>query len=131
MSPFLQNASKLTKLELQNNNLQSDGFKLLLRALYNRPLKSLNCSSCGIEPLEIEQLPRNLRTLYLDDNNINAQGCQQLAKVLRKTDSSLIDLSSRKNMIDDQCIKILVEALHKNTSLESLLLGRNKDISRK
>ena len=68
MVPFLQNASNLIDLNLnENNNLQSEGFNTLFQALRDSPIKVLCCSGCGIESIEIdnEQKPKHLERLFL------------------------------------------------------------------
>jgi len=53
MVPFLQNASNLKKLNVSENNIGSEGFNLLMRALSNSPIQELQCNSCGIESIEM------------------------------------------------------------------------------
>ncbi len=132
MTPFLHRANNLRMLNLNFNNLQSEGFKTLFRLLLGSPVENLCCSGCGIESIEIdnEQRPQHLQYLYLAHNSINADGCRELAKLLKGEDAILKDLSLSTNKIDDQGVDILVEALHKNTSLETLRLEENDGISK-
>ena len=134
MMPFLQNANKLTGLYLRNNDLQSEGFNSLLRALRNSPIKSLYVPRCGIESIEIdiEHTPRHLRALNLSDNSINADGCRALVTLLQREDATLDHLNLEQNNIDDEGVQVLVEALQSNTSLRGLYLEsfkRNAKIS--
>lgn len=128
MVPFLQNANNLTKLNLNFNNLQSEGFNMLLRALSNSPIEGLYCLGCGIQSIEIdsENIPRNLKILVLSENNVDADGCRGLATLLQ-ADSTLTTLYLRENKIDDEGVEILVDALQNNTSLEDLDLRQNDD----
>jgi hypothetical protein len=52
-----------SRLNLGDNNIQSEGFNLLLRALRESSIEDLNCNSnrCGINLIEIdgERIPRN------------------------------------------------------------------------
>ena len=65
MVPFLQNANNLYSLDLDNNNIQSEGFNLLFRALRDSPIKRLDCGYCGIESIQIDtkKIPRQLKSL--------------------------------------------------------------------
>jgi hypothetical protein len=130
MVPFLQNANNLTKLDLDSNNIQSEGFNFLLRALGDSPIEVLDCQSCGIESIEIdsENKPKHLKKLILLGNSINADGCRELAKLLQGEDSTLERLYLQRNKIDDDGVEFLVSALHNNTSLFQLDLSDNEGI---
>ena len=84
MVPFLHNANELRVLSFSSNNLQSGGFKVLLRALQNSPIEVLRVNRSGIESIEIdgEHIPKHLKSLYLNGNIINADGCRGLTKLL-------------------------------------------------
>ena len=131
MVPFLQNANNLHSLNLRGNNLQSEGFNLLFRALSDNPIEKLFCNDCGIESIEInsEHIPRNLKMLRLADNSIDADGCCELVKLLQGGDSILNSLNLRNNKIDDEGVAILVDALKNNTSLGELILEKNTSMS--
>jgi len=127
MMPFLQNADNLRLLVLGNNNIRSEGFNMLHRALRDSPIEILNCSNCGIESIEIDSdhIPKHLTILGLNDNNINADGCRGLAKLLQGGNSTLTKLDLNNNMIDDNGAAILVDALQNNTSLTTLVLRKD------
>ena len=93
MVPFLQNANNLIKLDLGFNNIQSEGFNLLLRSLRDSPITTLYCSGCGIESIEIdiEHAPRHLKGLNLSHNEINPDGYRGLATLLRGENATLRD----------------------------------------
>ena len=131
MVPFLQNANNLTYLSLKLNNIQSEGFNLLFRALRDSPIVCLECSYCGIQSIQIDsnQIPKKLKKLYLNCNSINADGCRELAKLLQGRDATLDQLSLRDNKIDDEGVEILAGALQNNTTLECLYLNENDGIS--
>eukprot|EP00984_Skeletonema_dohrnii_P016092 scaffold7070_cov73-Skeletonema_dohrnii-CCMP3373.AAC.1 len=128
MVPFLQNANKLSYLNLNNKNLlQSEGFNELFRALSNSPIEILNCCNCGIETIEIdsEHIPKHLTTLRLSGNNINADGCQEIVKLLQRENSTITEIHLERNKIDNEGVAILVDALRNNTSLTTLFLKDN------
>ena len=131
MVPFLQNANNLTYLTLDENNLQTEGFNVLFRALCDSPIETLNCRRCGIESIEIdrEHIPRNLDVLSLSGNSIGVDGCRELSKLLLGGDATLKYLFLESNNIDDEGVEILVDALKNNASLKHLELMENDGIS--
>jgi len=132
MAPFLQNTSSLTNLDISSNNIGSEGFNLLWRALCDSQIKVLNCRNCGIDSIEIDinHVPKNLDSLKLAGNNINTDGCRELAKLLQRGDYALTNLNLEQNKINDEGVGILVHALQSNTSLKCIYLGWNKDITK-
>ena len=133
MVPFLQNASSLKRLDVSENNISSEGFNTLFRALSGSPIEQLNCYNCGIESIEIDgdHIPLNLKELYLGNdglfgrpsNKINADGCRGLVKLLQGDDATLEKLDLGGNNIDDECIGIFANVLTTNKSLKNLLLA--------
>ena len=132
MVPFLQHANSLREMHLSQNNLHSEGFNMLFRALRNSPIERLTCCSCGIASIQIdtEHIPQHLTYLNLNSNIIDADGCRGLAELLQREDSTLLSLCLNNNTIDDEGVAILVDALQNNTSLTSLGLLDNDGISR-
>ena len=123
--PFLQNASNLHELLLNDNNIQSEWFNKLFRALRDSPIKHLNCDNCGIEAIQIDSdcSPKHLTTLRLNDNSINAEGCRGLAKLLQGRDSTITEIHLHNSNIDNEGVAILVDALQNNTSLKMIDLN--------
>mmetsp|Transcript_26940 Transcript_26940/g.39388 ORF Transcript_26940/g.39388 Transcript_26940/m.39388 type:complete len:440 (-) Transcript_26940:101-1420(-) len=127
MVPLLHSTSTLQLLNLDNSNIQSEGFNILFRALRNSPICSLECKGCDIDSIEIgDDFPRNLQQLWIDDNNINADGCREVAKLLQGGDATLLTLSLSNNRIGDDGVEILASVLQNNTSLKYLDLARNR-----
>ena len=131
MVPFLQNADNLTRLDLEDNNIRSEGFNDLFRALHSSPIETLLVRRCNIESIEIdsEHTPQNLSFLAFDGNNINSDGCIEIAKLLQGRNDTLQLLSLEDNEIDDEGVEILVDALKNNASLTHIYLRRNDGIS--
>ena len=95
-------------------------------------LRSLFFGECRIESIEIniEHTPRCLNRLELPKNAINADGCNEIAKLLQRGDATtLTDLDLKRNKIDDEGVKILVNTLRRNTTLKTLDLRGNEAIS--
>ena len=83
--PFLQNASNLHELLLNDNKIKSEGFYAVFRALRDSPIKHLNCDNCGIEAIQIdsENIPKHLTTLRLSVTGsmlINVVGWQNCCR---------------------------------------------------
>ena len=132
MVPFLQNTSSLMNLDISRNDIGSEGFNLLWRALRDSPIERLHCSQCGIDSIDIDTNhgPKKLNDLELDNNNINADDCRELAKLLQGGNSTLWKLDLQHNKIDDEGVGILVNALQNNTSLKFMDLNDNRDITK-
>jgi len=132
MVPFLQNADSLIWLNLSHNNIQSEGFNILFRALRDSPLEELNCRECRIESIDIdsERLPTDLKQLCLEKNTISTDGCRGLAKLLQGEDSMLKTLDLSNNKIDDEGVGALADALQNNETLTNLDLTGNNGISK-
>ncbi|KAL7452149.1 hypothetical protein ACHAWC_003882, partial [Mediolabrus comicus] len=130
MLPFLQNASNLTSLNFTSNNIGSEGFNLLWRALRDSPIEQLYCGYCGIESIEIDgdHIPNNLRHLFLNGNRIDTDDCYELAKLLQGRQSMLNYLDLDYNNIGDEGITVLANVLQSNTSLQNIRLRGNKMI---
>ena len=131
MVPFLQNDSNLKNLDVSYNGIGSEGFNTLILALFDSPIERLVCTECVINSIEIDDdcFPLNLRELHLNHNEINTDGCRELAKLLQGGDSKLEKLDLDNNWIDDEGVAILVEALENNTSLRELHLEGNRGIT--
>ena len=131
MVPFLQNANNLTYLSLSDNNLQTEGFNVIFRALRNSPIETLNCDNCGIESIDIDSdhIPRNLDVLSLSENSIGVDGCRGLTNLLQGGDATLERLFLDRNNIDNEGVEILTNALQNNASLKLLELIENDGIS--
>lgn len=133
MVPFLMNSSNLGSLNLSRNNIQSEGFNNVFRALRDSPIVMLSCGWCGVENLEIDSdhIPKRLQYVSLVGNNINSEGCRELTKLLLKEDGIVEMLGLKENNIDDEGVEILVDALRENTSLKVITLDANEGITMK
>ena len=130
MLPYLQRQN-LTNLDVSGNNITSEGFMLLWNVLCDGPIEILNCSNCGLESIDIltDTIPKHLSELFLFCNPLGADGCLQIAKLLRREDATLKLLQLGNTNIDDEGVLILINALRDNTSLKQLHLNRNEKIS--
>eukprot|EP00984_Skeletonema_dohrnii_P012759 scaffold5207_cov96-Skeletonema_dohrnii-CCMP3373.AAC.6 len=132
MMPFLHK-NHLEALNVSNNDILSEGLNLLFQALSDSPIRVLRVSNCSIESIELAsgRLPRNLKHLHLDGNNIkiNADGRNGLAKLLQGGHSTLKGLWLNNNKIDNEGVAILVDILRSNTKLTTLALEHNNDIT--
>jgi hypothetical protein len=51
MFPFVQNAENLRELHFSRNNITSEGFNILVRALHGRSIERLELDYCGVSIL--------------------------------------------------------------------------------
>mmetsp|Transcript_667 Transcript_667/g.1063 ORF Transcript_667/g.1063 Transcript_667/m.1063 type:complete len:440 (-) Transcript_667:43-1362(-) len=130
MVPFLQNANNLLELDFFHDNISSEGFSLVWRALRDSPINILTFHCCGLSSIKIDDdyVP-NLQSLMLSGNNINADGCRAVAKLLRMEHTKLEHLFLNENKIDDEGTSILANALQTNTSLGLMNLQNNEGIT--
>ncbi len=131
MVPFLESTNNIRHLDLDDNFIGSEGFNTLLGALRDSPIEGMHCCGCGVVSIEIdnENVPKQLKKLWLRRNFIIADGCRGLAKLLQRTDSTLTLLDVEDNKIDDDGVEILVDALRNNTSLKEFKITENDGIS--
>lgn len=126
--PFVRNLTSLKKLLLRRNRIGSDGFNELLRMLPDC-VKRLHCSEGDIAGIMVVPPLPGLNAIRLRRNRINADGCRGLAGLLGGGDAALKELSLQGNEIDDEGVRILVNALEDNKSLMRLNLFQNAGIS--
>ena len=131
MVPFLQNANNLLELDFFHDNISSEGFSLVWRALRDSPINILTFYCCGLSSIKIDDdyVPNNLQSLILRGNNINADWCREVAKLMRMEHTKLEHLFLNDNKIDDEGISILANALRTNTSLSLMNLQDNEGIT--
>ncbi len=132
MVPFVQNASRLKKLRIGVHNMTTGGCAALFRALGNSVVEDLELRSCGLTSLDINinHMPEHLSDLNLSNNSIGPYGCLGLAQLLQKENSTLRSLRLNNNNINDEAVQILVNALRNNTSLTSIELEGNEEITK-
>ena len=128
---FLKHCTNLQKLNLDYNNIGSDGAKALadclkrhtnLQTLY---LTSNNIGSDGAKALaDCLKHHTNLQTLYLYNNNIGSDGAKALADCL-KHHTNLQALNLRSNHIGSDGVKALADCLKHHTNLQTLDLSSN------
>ncbi|KAL9187159.1 hypothetical protein ACHAXT_010879 [Thalassiosira profunda] len=150
MTPFLQNAPNLIRLRLDNRDnttFDSESFEWLISALDGGPLKVLELDGCenlrdvtALSQFFLPQLVKlhlgsnniciipsfedytQLVELNLSHNELGADGCRSIAKLLKNKKSSLRQLYLRANQVGDEEAEILAESLQQNTSLINLQL---------
>ena len=75
-------------------------------------------------------MPEHLSDLNLSSNSIGPDGCLGLAQILQKQNTTLRSLRLNHNNINDEAVQILVNALRNNTSLTSIELEGNEEITK-
>jgi len=130
MLPFFENTPNLSNIEFSRNNINSEGFELLVNTLHrvSSKVKTIDlcyCNIIDISALDTYNLP-NLQSLTLDGNKIGRDGCRILSSVLQKEDTSLKYLYLRYTDIDDEGAEALAGSLLNNTMLRTLILAVTK-----
>ena len=68
---------------------------------------------------------RSIQELCLDRNNIGHSGCEVISMLLANRDSLLWHLTLRENVLDNECMAMMVDALQGNDKLEMLDVSGN------
>jgi len=128
MIPFLENSPYLSALYFnRNNNINTECFEVLIKALRGKPIFRLHLPECNItdiSALETYNLP-NLNRLNLYGNKIGREGCIILSNLLQKEGTTLKYLDLDNTSIDDEGAEMLAASLKSNTKLKTLYLSRN------
>ncbi|CAM4584323.1 unnamed protein product [Leuciscus chuanchicus] len=103
LAAVLGSDSSLKELNMNNNNLQDSGVKLL-------------CTGREIVKCKLE-------TLWLSNCDLTEESCSALASVLSSDSSILKDLDLSNNNLQDSGVKLLSEGLKNNCKLEKLRLA--------
>ncbi|XP_050959340.1 NACHT, LRR and PYD domains-containing protein 12-like [Labeo rohita] len=103
LATVLGSETNMKELNMNNNNLQDSGVKLLCTGL-----KNIECK---------------LEILRLSKCDLSKESCSSLASVLTSDSSSLKDLDLSKNNLQDSGIKLLSDGLKENCRLEKLRLS--------
>ena len=129
---FLKHCTNLQKLNLDSNNIGSDGAKALADCLkHHTNLQALNLDSNNIGSDGAKALAdclkhhTNLQALNLDSNNIGSDGAKALADCL-KHHTNLQALNLHSNNIGSDGAKALADCLKHHTNLQTLDLDFNK-----
>jgi len=151
MVPFLQTSKKLNHVSLwRNNDINNDGFDLLINSLHRGCVKELELGRCNVKDISVlgrchfSQLRKldlvcndiadvsalesytRLDELSLCHNKIGREGFMALSNLLRNENCSLEHLSLRETGIKDDEAEIIAQSLKNNTSLKNLILEGNE-----
>ncbi|XP_048063124.1 NACHT, LRR and PYD domains-containing protein 3-like isoform X5 [Megalobrama amblycephala] len=136
LAEILGSDTNLKELNMNNNNLQDSGVKLLCTGLKNIKCKleilRLSCCSmtdkgCSALTSALKSNPSHLRELNLSENKLGDSGVKNLSDLLLNPQFKLEKLHlSYCSITEEQCV-ILTSALKSNPShLRELNLSRNK-----
>ncbi len=136
LSRALVNNTQLKSLDLSAMGITDQGLEALAILLdsnlleHNRSLVDLKLSNneftiVGLKKL-LSVIPRtSIQRLHLNGNNINNEGCQYIAEVL-KTNTQLTHLCLKNNKIGIQGVTSIANGIIANKTLSMLDLGGNK-----
>ena len=140
MGPFFENNSNLSRIIINDCNLENDGWRLLALAIGSNKNKSLESVSFEDSNISDEALVDiitalsvhpNLEQLNLGGNRLATNGCITLATLLKCSCTELNTLNLTNNEINEEGIDALVPALKNCIHLELLKLDNNTSISTK
>uniref|UniRef100_A0A7S4FF45 Uncharacterized protein n=1 Tax=Eutreptiella gymnastica TaxID=73025 RepID=A0A7S4FF45_9EUGL len=128
LGEMLAVSKHLRRLDLSCNRLRAEGISELLctAACANTSLTSLNLSRnfcVGID--HIHGFPKNLSIMNISTNNINVPGAVKLSKILDNEDCKLQILYVQHNLIGDDGVCVICDALNRNIQLRLLDLSEN------
>ncbi|KAG2460393.1 NLRP3 protein, partial [Polypterus senegalus] len=127
--------SRLTQLELNDNNLQDSGVRLLCEGLRNRncKLEKLGLNSCGLTSgccgalsSVLSDEHSRLTELWLGGNNLEDSGVDQICDGLRSPNCKLEKLGLLSCHLTHECCEALSSVLSdEHSCLTKLELGQN------
>lgn len=124
MVQALETNSRIEYLSLYYNNIGDQGTKLLSNALEKSAVVSYinlegnNVTQEGAKHLSKALRRSSIKFLSIGHNVLGAEGVKELL-----SNTKLIELDAKHNLIDDQDSAVLVEALNNNHVLEFLKLN--------
>ena len=130
LADFIRN-SKLEKLYLSYNNLNSSSNVILESLSKISTLKSLYLDSCNLTDAVSDKLGTalcnncSLQEVQLKNNHLKSTGISMIAKSLNKL-STLKLLNIRNNHITEEAADVIASVILSNNALEQLSLGDNK-----
>ena len=139
---FYKSNRRLQRIVLDRNDLRNGGYRAITSTLKAcRDMRSIRINCCGIKDKGMKELvsamkgKSDLHSLAImrghrGPNGIGLRGCTKLAnQLLRDPESKLSYVSLSHNMINDECVKILANALRYNKTLKVLKLNHNPGIT--
>ena len=128
MGPFFENNNNLSRIIINDCDLEDDGWRLLALAIGSSKHKSLqdvSLTDCNISDEELVdiidalRMHPNLTRFDIDGNCLNKDGCKALAILLQHSTTQLNTLNLTNNEIDDEGMDILVPALKNYRNFEA------------
>jgi hypothetical protein len=124
-----QEKGNLTRLDIQNTNLQNGGDSILVNTLKScTNLKKIALFGCGINGDRLTRVVeairghRMLEELYLFGNSIGNAGCTAIATLLEDPNCNLRHLNLLGNNIGNEGVTTIANSLANNTTLQKLIL---------
>ena len=110
LKPFVQSSINLRQLNVNYNDIETEGFNILWQALCGSSLERLDCSDCGITSIEIETVPPNLLELELSGNDIQSEGFNRLLRSLHDSNVDVLHY----DICEIESIEIDIDSLPKS-----------------
>ena len=137
MSSFLRDNNKLVEIGVNECQAGAEGIHQLSLAIgdCNRSLKhfSFRRNEIGdghlVDIITALSMHPQLTTLNIIGNNIGRNECTALSTLLRCTTTELKTLNLCNNLIDDEGVECIVNALANVNTLQELVLSSNRSIT--
>ncbi len=126
--PFIKMAPSITEFRIDENEIGTEGFALVVNALRGRPIKILSSYDCAIHdivPALTDCKFPELEAYCFNDNPIGDEGAKCIADKLLQSAPKLKVLSLCNCGISDQGAQSIANALILNETLEVLDLSGN------
>ena len=128
----LENTDRLKMLDLSENDLGSQNFKLLLRLFpKNTQIEVLNIADCKVDATGavelcriLEKSNKGLKNLYFRNSKIGDEGAHAVANLI-KGNVSMVELEVFNCGITEKGGSAIGEALKTNFCIEKLSIGEN------
>eukprot|EP00347_Sterkiella_histriomuscorum_P009457 403341144 len=128
----LENTSRLKTLDLSENDLGSQNFKILLKIFNkNNEIELLNIADCKLDGncsqnlcKILQQTNSSLKYLYFRNSNIGDQGAEAVSELI-KDHKTLIELEVFNCGITEKGGHSIGDALKTNFCIEKLSIGEN------
>ena len=132
----IQIAPTLTHLSLGDLKLDVDGIDLLASSLHELRLQKLVFLNLYVEYDALKDVlvsldSSTIRYMYIVDCMVGRETCEVVANRILRDENTLLKVInfSCNNSLDDDCVRILCEAIRTNTKLKSLNVSSSNGVT--
>lgn len=132
LAPFLGRNPSLREISFFNCSLDAGCIDVLSKSMMGRPYDVLDLRDSLVGDVNLDQLASaqtKCKNVLLVRNGIGLNGCRSLAKLLERPRIALASLNLSENSITNDSVIALAKSLAKNTTLKSMNLHGNDDVT--